>query len=370
MTKVGAGVTRPVSLGALCANLKVDFQSSFISSRGFHSDIRPGSPDPNPIMDIGCPSSISGVKSAVALSLAMGIDFKLRCLDCEPFYHGYGTNCTDAELAMAIWDMPITDIAGVPIKIPFHVTPGDGPILLGNEILHKSRILGPENLLVIPPGVRALSSREVSLQTYSESISTVDSDAVRTYLLVVPAKTSSLQTFTSSIRTFFTRKKDDPTFKKKFSEGRAAKRLAIKLHGYTHLPLSDMITICTRGGVMNPILKQALERVIHKCTSCSQTGRPLNSRKVSFGKILAQFNEHVQLDFFWIDELGSLPIFHMVDKHTGFSVTVLSNSRDMEEISKLFELRWINTYGPPAVVSGDQEFFNSKFTNTLRYFGV
>jgi len=67
-------------------------------------------------------------------------------------------------------------------KIPFYVTSGSGVLLLGNEVLHKSHLLGPENLLVILSGVRNLSKKELTMQTYSEPMSADNPDIVSTYL--------------------------------------------------------------------------------------------------------------------------------------------------------------------------------------------
>lgn len=58
--------------------------------------------DPNPIVDSGFPRSSSRVQAAAALCTALGIDFKLRELDCEPFLNGGGHNCSDTEIAVGI----------------------------------------------------------------------------------------------------------------------------------------------------------------------------------------------------------------------------------------------------------------------------
>ena len=47
----------------------------------------------------------------------------------------------------------------------------------------------------------------------------------------------------------------------------------------------------------------------------------LDSRKISFTKILSEFNDHKQLDFMYGMELGNAPVLHMIDVATGFSVT-------------------------------------------------
>ena len=102
----------------------------------------------------------------------------------------------------------------------------------------------------------------------------------------------------------------------KYTDGKAAKRFAIGLHGYNHLPVTDMNLLCKRAGVLNPVLKQALEAAFAKCTSCRVTGRPLRSLKVSFGRLLFSFNDHVQIDFMFLSEVNNLPILHIIDMST------------------------------------------------------
>jgi len=278
--------------------------------------------------------------------------------------------CSDAQLTIGIWDLPVVDMEGTVVKIPFYITRGDGVLLLGNEILHKSYQLGPENLLVIPPGVQGISRKELSFTTYCEPTSSSDPEAVRTYLFVVPSKTSSFKSYFSAQRSFASRSKKGTVVDTRFSNGKIARRFANKLHGYSHLHLDDMIKLCQRGGVLTPILRQALKSAFDKCTSCKSTGRPVDSRKISFGRIKVNFNSHVQVDFFFVSELGNEPILHMTDVHTGFSVTSLQPTREMDIAAKAFELKWINNHGAPEVVSGDVEFLNSKFSSSLRYFHI
>ncbi len=66
---------------------------------------------------------------------------------------------------------------------------------------------------------------------------------------------------------------------------------------------------------------------IEKCTSCKPTGRPHNAKKLSFDKLLRTCNDHVQVDFFFIQEIGGDPILHARDKATGYSETTLLPSK-------------------------------------------
>lgn len=80
--------------------------------------------------------------------MKLGIKISPRPLDCDPFFHDYGIARSEAELLIAMWGMPVTDMYGTEIKIPFYLTKGNSFWLFGNEILHKSRLLGPENAFV------------------------------------------------------------------------------------------------------------------------------------------------------------------------------------------------------------------------------
>ncbi len=72
----------------------------------------------------------------------------------------------------------------------------------------------------------------------------------------------------------------------KFNEGLCCKWFASKLHSFTQYILADIIFLCKRAKIMTPALRQALEVAISKCTSYKTTGRPLNSKKISFDKLL------------------------------------------------------------------------------------
>lgn len=228
----------------------------------------------------------------------MDVPLQLRPLDCDPFIHGYGEKCSEAQLTIGICDLPIVDLSSLQVQMPFYVTKGDGILLVGNEILHQSYQLGPGHLLVTPPNVGGLSSEELRFQTYTEPTSFSDRDAVRTYLFVVPSKTLSLRRFFTSMTSFSSAERRSGHMKKRFSYGKIADSFASKLHGYSHLPFEDMKNLCLRGDVMTPVIEKTHQKEA-RCSSCKQTERPTNSRTISFPRILGTFNTHIQLDLFF-----------------------------------------------------------------------
>lgn len=64
-----------------------EWQSNLLVRRGAKKDA-PGQDDLNPIIDFGCPRNFSGIHSALRITSALRIAFKLHQLDREPFYHG------------------------------------------------------------------------------------------------------------------------------------------------------------------------------------------------------------------------------------------------------------------------------------------
>lgn len=102
--------------------------------------------------------------------------------------HGYGRDCSDAEVKIAVWCLSLTYVAGTAIRIQFQITNGNGFILLGNETLHKAHQIAPDNIIVIPKRVGNLSYKRLSLPTESDPSSPGDPDSIRTYFSVVSSK--------------------------------------------------------------------------------------------------------------------------------------------------------------------------------------
>lgn len=82
------------------------------------ADVLPGEEDMNPVLDEGCPRSIGGIENTRKICKAMGIQFKIRGLDCEPFLHGYGEESDDSKVVVGIWYMPITDMSEKTLLFP------------------------------------------------------------------------------------------------------------------------------------------------------------------------------------------------------------------------------------------------------------
>lgn len=328
-----------------------------ISTPGAYSDIFPAESDPNPILDFGCPRSVGGIRAACRLASAMNLEFELHDLDCDPFFHGYGPKCSERNIVFSIWKLPITDIYGKEVEIPFYICEGDGPLLLGNEVIHPSNYFGERNMLEVPPNVKGISPTRTYLPTYTHG----PPEGLRTHLNVVPCLLTSIGSYFSVDAT--TSLTDEKGKKLKYDDAQHAKQFALRFHTYTHMPPKDMKKICNRAGIMTPTLSAALDDVYDNCKICCTTGRPLNTNKVSFNTVLAGFNDHLQVDFLFIKELGSMPILHMVDKATSMSATALMPSRNIDEAAKMITTRWFDIYGAPTVLSADPEFRKNSITS-------
>jgi hypothetical protein len=74
----------------------------------------------------------------------------------------------------------------------------------------------------------------------------------------------------------------------------------------------------------------------------------------------------VQVDIFYLDGVDQRPILDAVDTRTSFSMARLCQNRDLELLASTFEREWVHVQGPPAEVSGDQEFAQGYFQDMLR----
>ena len=114
------------------------------------------------------------------------------------------------------------------------------------------------------------------------------------------------------------------------------------LHGFTHLPIDDMVKLCKTGEVLTPVLRQALQSAYNKCTPCLATGRPLR--------------------------VGTkMPTVHIGDSKSGLSVAKVMTSRKLDEAVRIVETECFNVYGPPLTASTDPEFAKDLFLPFLKY---
>jgi hypothetical protein len=102
------------------------------------------------------------------------------------------------------------------------------------------------------------------------------------------------------------------------------------------------------------------------CLSCLRTARLKPSKKISLSNVNREFNNSVQVDNFYLNGVDRRPILHAVDTRTSFSMARLCQNRDLQLLVSTFEREWVHVHGPPAEVSGYQEFDKGYFQDMLR----
>jgi hypothetical protein len=75
------------------------------------------------------------------------MDFALLHLDLTPVLHGFGESCSDAILKVARWMLPVENLNGEAVELEVFSVPGNEYLLLGNSLLHKAVVDGPDDLI-------------------------------------------------------------------------------------------------------------------------------------------------------------------------------------------------------------------------------
>jgi hypothetical protein len=118
--------------------------------------------------------------------------------------------------------------------------------------------------------------------------------------------------------------------------------------------------------MLTPSREFALRKAVQNCEICVQVGRPAPSRKISPIRVVAEFNQTVQVDFMFITLRNvSLTLFHIVDSATAYSTAQIVPSRDLEHAAHLFETLWISAHGAPSSLAADPEFARTVFKQLL-----
>lgn len=168
-------------------------QVSLIAFRGANSDVFADDEDLNRICDEGCLRIVGEIGEIHWLCKAMEISFKTRKLDYFPFIHRYRKESSNPEFTICIWDLPLIDLYGTAVPLPFYVLRGDGFLLLRNDFIRMSDRLNSKNLFVIQPGQCGLSQKKPLLPIYLGPVKSTDPRALRTYLIVLWTKNCAFQ---------------------------------------------------------------------------------------------------------------------------------------------------------------------------------
>jgi hypothetical protein len=142
--------------------------------------------------------------------------------------------------------------------------------------------------------------------------------------------------------------------------------LASRLHSYSHASIRDIRRLLNSAHMLTPERERALRQAVSNCEICVQVGRPAPSRKVSPIRIVAEFNQTVQVDFKFIT-LRNIPLtlFHIVDSDTAYSTAQIVPYRDLYHAANVFESQWISAHGVPSSLAADPEFARTGFKQLL-----
>lgn len=300
----------------------------------------------NAILDSGFPASVIRLSNAISISHTLGQSFLLLPLSCDPFLHGYGPSCANPSLAFAILDVAVHDLLERPLNLSFFVTLCHGHPLICRDILTLCTLDGCGNALSLP-----FPDDQPFIHPTYDDLPTFSSP--RTYLSLIPTKSRAISsTIKSGIQLHSSLVSARRHVPKALSLARISKRLAHHLQSYSHLPVSDLETVYKSSGILTPHLSHYLRDMTRRCTSFAVTGLPRSARKTSLSKVLASFNESIQVDLMYIPELTQFPIFHIFDTSTVFSECFLFPSRETPDIISGLDRRWFSIYGPPASRGG------------------
>lgn len=301
--------------------------------------------DPNPIIDEGNPTSTAGVLSIIKLCEILQRDVNLDAPKAQ-YSRGWGPNSTDPSTIIAAWTMLFQDMDNKAVAITFDVTDDDSPIIVGMDIkMHTitDNIANPPRILMKRPTDNEMRRME----TYMNEKSPLNT---RLRLLIAPVLTTSAL-IGGSRRPIGTR----------------PMTLAKRIHQMTHAHPDQTMRICKDAGWLTQELKEAIKLVSQNCQSCTLSGPPAPSRKISLTHVNMGFNVEIQADFTYLTIRGHVyPALHIVDTGTGYSALKIVQSRRAEILVNNLDIAWVFEHGAPEALSADDEFNRTPIRNALK----
>jgi hypothetical protein len=230
----------------------------------------------------------------------------------------------------SIWNIKVQDIHGRRASFCFHLTHSESPLLLGHDVIQHCNLHLNENpswleIQQQPNHTRFLTYTQGSrtrIELAPIYNSCIKFSRIRSTL--VGGATTSKAAQTPGIAT------------EQHSVGQAESiltpsALATNLHSYSHAPLRDLRRLLSRVNILSSGHERSLRQAVQNCDNCVQVGRPAPSHKVSPIRIVAEFNQTVQVDFMFITiRKFLLTLFHIVDSATAYSTAQIAPSRDLD----------------------------------------
>ena len=222
-------------------------------------------------------------------------------------------------------------------------------------------IHGKVPFIIAKPTLRILRAVETHAEDYLE-VAMGDSQRVRLTTYMGPDGHSSLpmerakMDINVSEGLLSTALTITPSRKFSLEEG---KKLIDQIHAKTHLhPTSLKLLLQRKHKWLSPMWNYA-HFVLDDCLIFIRVEDPRPSRKVSFTKLHAGFNDHVFIDIlYWNDRYEQRLILNAVYLSTSSSRLGVLLDRSISQVLSVFELIWIHCNGKCMRVISDPEFHN------------
>jgi hypothetical protein len=262
------------------------------------------------------------------------------------------------------WTLQTQEINGVEFSLFFHLASQDIPLLIGHEILQNSVVNFNHHPFWVDIKHRNTIFRfpiHTHEQRNSIEIDPIHhSNILSSHVLLGDAEDSHIA------RDHFATAAHENSPKAPSASQVPPHLVAERLHSYSNAPLRDLCKFFQRAGMLTKEIESDLRKFIADYDICAQVGRPTPSRKVSPGRVVAEFNQTKHIDFMFITISDtSVILLHIVDSDTAFFIALSVPTRDLWHAGSQFEENWIFIHGASSSLAADPEFARVHFNNIL-----
>lgn len=299
----------------------------------------------NPILDPGAPVSFAGLDSASSFAELAGLEFELEPPKVQRS-HGFGPDGASGGDTIAVWNCRVEDIHGEVALFQFDIIHGDAPVLLG---LDYDKNADTSSLDQSPTWCVSLDGKRFTFGVY------VARDCTGNYRRFVEFRMAPRSLLAMMSRS-----------QRNQGAVRIARlhpnRFALRLHGWSHLPLAQMRRLAKQASVLTPQVERELVKVAERCDVCPLTGSNVGSaglRRVSLTKFVhPEGNRLLEVDH--VSHVVSVnPVVRerlclsMACKSTGYGESPPVANKGLPVAVASIELTWILRHGAPEAISAD-----------------
>ena len=145
--------------------------------------------------------------------------------------------------------------------------------------------------------------------------------------------------------------------------------IARKLHQqFAHPPAERLIRLIKKSDYDNKELNEKIKDISANCTICMKY-KKTPPRPVVAMPMATRFNQTIAMDLKFIN---NIPILHMIDTLTRFSVSTVVKSKEPKYIIGAIFKHWVTIFGPPGKILTDNggEFSNQEFISLCEAFNI